>query len=498
MITFNGMFKGSEKLPLHTHKFNLENSLSCLRINIKTDYKAWIQVLLWDEDKKLRLQRLHLKEFSSTIINEDPVLSNFSAVPGILEKGRYTLEITCEASQEISYLIEIFEEDIQEKVTEEKEWNYEIWCDGNYEGEGIYLNRYNFKQRLKTGLRWYKGDFHTHTNISDGKLTPEEGMLQAKKMNLDFFVVTDHNILPCKWVKGDVLPIPGIEITPLATHFNALGLKRWIDFRVNSENGGLLSESGMNRLMKEARENGALCSINHAELPPWQWLHKETLIENIDVLEIINDPTYPKNREATEKVLNIWNTLWNEGYHIWGIGGSDSHLLPNETYEGADKPSLIGDPSTYVLADGLSASEILNSVSKGRVYVSRGLELDIDINCNEKNYSPGDSLSELFLSNSDEKKVTYSFLIKSGEKDLIKGISIFLIENGNVILQKNNENNMRYDISFNWKGSAFTWSRLEIRDGEGNLLLFTNPIYKGSKKHTIFNWGQLLQKLGGH
>lgn len=84
--------------------------------------------------------------------------------------------------------------------------------------------------------------------------------------------------------------------------------------------------------------------------------------------------------------LKLWDLLWKDGYKIRGIGGSDSHMLPSETYAESDKPSVIGDPCTYVLAQGLPAAETLEGVSKGHVYVSREVELDIRILCNGQTY----------------------------------------------------------------------------------------------------------------
>ena len=47
--------------------------------------------------------------------------------------------------------------------------------------------------------KWYKGDFHTHSIYSDGKMTREENMVSAANQKLDFFVATDHNVLPTSW-----------------------------------------------------------------------------------------------------------------------------------------------------------------------------------------------------------------------------------------------------------------------------------------------------------
>ena len=147
-------------------------------------------------------------------------------------------------------------------------------------------------------------------------------MDQAKKMGLDYFAVTDHNILPTKWIRDDVLTIPGIEITSSKGHFNALGLKKWIDWRPTCMDGGMETEEGMNRILAEAKFAGALVSINHPMLKPWEWQFKTTPLSLVDVIEIWNDPTYKDNPAATEEALQLWDILWNDGHRIYGIGGS--------------------------------------------------------------------------------------------------------------------------------------------------------------------------------
>jgi len=38
-----------------------------------------------------------------------------------------------------------------------------------------------------------KGDFHIHSNCSDGAYTPKEIVILAKKKNVDIISLTDHN-----------------------------------------------------------------------------------------------------------------------------------------------------------------------------------------------------------------------------------------------------------------------------------------------------------------
>ena len=41
--------------------------------------------------------------------------------------------------------------------------------------------------------RWLRGNLHTHTTVSDGKLTPEECIRLYKEKGYDFLCITDHH-----------------------------------------------------------------------------------------------------------------------------------------------------------------------------------------------------------------------------------------------------------------------------------------------------------------
>ncbi len=72
-------------------------------------------------------------------------------------------------------------------------------------------------------------------------------------------------------------------------------------------------------------------------------------LDDITCLEIINESDlYGCQRESNDQAIRYLDFLWEDGHRIWGIGGSDSHNLIEERYKGSDKPSIAGDPGTYV------------------------------------------------------------------------------------------------------------------------------------------------------
>lgn len=80
----------------------------------------------------------------------------------------------------------------------------------------------------KTG--WYRENFHTHTNASDGRYPAGTLTEITKAKGLDFIAITDHNTftgLAELSRSPDFFIVPGLEVTFDKEHFNILGLDGW-------------------------------------------------------------------------------------------------------------------------------------------------------------------------------------------------------------------------------------------------------------------------------
>lgn len=464
----------------------IEKNFDWLSFSISFSTKGWYSILIWDPNRCLRAQSLTMIEPKTISISSNPIETSFAAVSGRIIEGFWTIEIlspTYSENHKFTIQSTFGSGNRNGDVVEGETWS----TDGI--SNGFELNKYNLEKVYNKETRWFKGDFHTHTTESDGKMTPLNGMTQAKKMNLDYFVATDHNILPTKWLANDeVMVIPGVEITSSKGHFNALGLTKWIDWRPTCQDGGMETEHGMNRIIREVKAAGAIVSINHPMLKPWEWQYRKTPLAEIDVIEIWNDPTYKDNPLATEQALQLWDILWNDGYRIYGIGGSDSHLLPTESYEEGGPPSVIGDPATYVYCEQLSTNHLLDGVMKGRAYVSRGPEYIINISIDGNSYLPGSNLSECFESN-EEIRVWYEVLPINAPANA----KFSWIKDGNKIEEQEIYQGKAIQKEFLLKKDEVTWLRFEARSKDGELLSFVNPIFIGSKKQSLITWGDLLE-----
>jgi len=469
--------------------FRVEQSADWLWLKLAYERpNTWMTASVWDSEGKLRLSHLDCNNAREVVIHRDRALSSDLTVSGEIAAGEWIIEFTAPVNASIEWeagsgsLPPLITLPARERV---------CWTNAEGSRDRYALNLYDWQYCREHGARWYKGDFHTHTIFSDGQMTPEQNMDQAERMGLDFFVATDHNVLSTSWPIGKTLVIPGIEITSGSGHWNALGLRQWIDWRPTAPDGGLSTQAGMDRLMEEAGQLGALRSVNHPMLTPWAWVYTETPLALIDTLEIWNDPTYHTNPVATEKALVLWNTFWNEGFRIPGIGGSGSHLLPTGSYTEGGPPSLMGDPATYVYADRLSADAILSAVRAGRVYVSRGPVMDVRVTVDRTELPLGSDLTEA-VDASEDGVVHYRIHVNNVPEG-----RLIAVENGTAIAEyeiSSAGGSSGFAFSLDWKGVDYVWRRYEIRSRGGELLAFTNPVSYGRKTTNIANWGQLLEK----
>lgn len=98
-----------------------------------------------------------------------------------------------------------------------------IWVDEDF--------NYSFLEPSKIyqrGTKWYKGDFHTHTQLSDGRDLPRSVVEKViEEQNLDFYIATEHNLfLHTGWPETSLMVLPGMEITTGQGHANLFGLTK--------------------------------------------------------------------------------------------------------------------------------------------------------------------------------------------------------------------------------------------------------------------------------
>lgn len=196
------------------------------------------------------------------------------------------------------------------------------------------------------GLRWYAGDFHSHSLHSDGSASLDQLAHRAAANGLDFLAVTEHNTvshhphLPGVGDRQGIHLLPGQEVTTARGHANAFGDIGWIDFRCPAD--GWEAQVG---------ERGGLLSLNHPLEGDCSWQHPLTSLP--PVLEMWHIGWF--RDLASTAMWGLWDR-WRKDASL--VGGSDFHT-PDQGYPP-------GTPTTWVAAADPSTDAILDAVRAGR------------------------------------------------------------------------------------------------------------------------------------
>lgn len=296
--------------------------------------------------------------------------------------------------------------------------------------------------------KWYKGNLHTHTTLSDGDSAPEKVIAWYLENDYDFLAVTDHNVImplePYQDLVGKkMLLISANEVSDkfasASVHILALGLT---DTTLQPAGGNSLVAVLQNNI-DAINGTGALPIVAHPN-HRWSFTDQEMLqVKNYTLFEVLNAHPRVNNfggggHISTEE---IWDRILSAGRVMYGIGTDDMHKLA--TYPGK---SWI-----MVKADELSEKAIFAALKKGDFYVSTGVLLE-------------------------EYIVTPEFMrLKLPVVGLTRYTTRFIGQNGRV-LKTDLSSEPRYFFS-----GEETYIRVKVIDSNG-LLLLTQPYFRWKKQ----------------
>jgi len=233
---------------------------------------------------------------------------------------------------------------------------------------------------------WYRGELHSHTLHSDGKLTTQELIAEAQRRRLDFLGITDHNTTSAlsqvdQASLDGLLVIPGLELTTFYGHALALGVKDWVDWRTGYQ--GWTMEDAARR----THELGGLFIIAHANdvgtpfCTGCHWDDADFDLALVDAIEVWNGRwRHPDSGNLMN--LDWWQRLQSSSQtrSVPATCGGDYH----EEGEWGE-----GVAFSYVYAASLSAMDILDGIRHGRVVVSGGPRLSLRVSAGDGTESVG-------------------------------------------------------------------------------------------------------------
>ncbi|MDZ4766111.1 MAG: CehA/McbA family metallohydrolase [Chloroflexota bacterium] len=218
--------------------------------------------------------------------------------------------------------------------------------------------------------RFYRGNLHTHSTRSDGRLSPEAVCQFYKDMGYDFIALTDHFMESYRYPIVDTsayrtptfTTLFGAELHAGQTsvgeiwHILAVGLP--LDFAPPPPD-----ESGPG-IAARALATGALVAVAH---PAWYCLSEQDVIDlgDVQAIETINGISDDHNDR-----IDSWymlDTMLARGRHYTALATDDTHFH--------DRHSDRIRGWVQVKADVLTPESILASLKAGWFYSSTGPQI---------------------------------------------------------------------------------------------------------------------------
>ncbi|MEV5950358.1 CehA/McbA family metallohydrolase [Streptomyces sp. NPDC051993] len=217
--------------------------------------------------------------------------------------------------------------------------------------------------------RFWRGNLHTHSDASDGALTPRQTARRYQECGYDFLAITDHfrpeygfPVTDTRALRspgfttllGAELHAPRTEAGP-SWHIVAVGLP--LDFAPPraDENGP--------QLARRARAAGAFVGMAH----PSASLLTVDDAESLDSAHAVEVYNALAEREHRGDSWHLTDTLLNRGHRLTAYAADDAHLQPH------DPPACAA--WVQVRAETLDPGRLLAALKAGYFYSSTGPEL---------------------------------------------------------------------------------------------------------------------------
>jgi hypothetical protein len=256
--------------------------------------------------------------------------------------------------------------------------------------------------------------------------------------------------------RSDLLTMGGLELTTYSGHALALGVRQWIDWRVQP------NIRTMPDIAAEVAMVGGLFVIAHPMsvgdpiCTGCDWHYSDIMPGPARCIEVWNGHRWT-SESNNEDALALWYVWLNRGYRMVGTAGTDIHgPLP----DGA-QPAF-----NVVYAASLAEQAILEAIGQGHLYLSNGPHLEFTARNDRGDVAMmGDCL---MIGNGTITASSHGHLADD---------QIRLIADGKVLFHQQ----AGASSDFEWKLSsgAARWYVVELRDQVGSLRAVTNPIFIG-------------------
>ena len=205
----------------------------------------------------------------------------------------------------------------------------------------------------RIGEHWVlEGDVHVHSSWVGALATPVDLPLLARRTQLDFIAVTEHNA----WFGGamtralgrtlapEVIVLPSEEVTNRAYHLLAVGLARRVD-----------PQQSLSAIAADVHTQGGVVLAAHPTRETWPLLLGLAAAHGLDGAELYHPTMLHHPEVAAEYATFLDEASERSGRRLLAAGSSDFH-------GGAQ----LGLARTLVLAKERSAAGVLEALHAGR------------------------------------------------------------------------------------------------------------------------------------
>ena len=210
--------------------------------------------------------------------------------------------------------------------------------------------------------RWYRGNLHTHTTKSDGRMSPKQMVDWHATHGYDFLSLTEHRFLldPSPYLREGLLLIPGIEVDGhdrLSGRYHLVGLGLHSPLKYKSDLSFQAAVDGL-------RAAGGLTVLAH---PYWSGQTSADLlrVEGAWGIEVFNGVCHKERGRGLSTVH--WDDLLAAGKSLWGLAVDDAH--------GHEPDGDLGWGWVMAKAQELSREAILRALLAGAFYSSTGPQI---------------------------------------------------------------------------------------------------------------------------
>jgi hypothetical protein len=294
--------------------------------------------------------------------------------------------------------------------------------------------------------RFWRGNLHTHSTLSDGERGLDDTVLAYKNVGYDFIAMTEHFIGHFDWPIADTRHLRGNDFTtilgaelhaPLTSvgeywHILSVGLPP--DFPPAGQD-----ETGP-ELARRAMDAGAFVAIAH---PAWSQLTIEDgrALNFAHAVEIYNHGCAIENDRGDG--FYLLDQLLNEGNRLSACATDDAHFKTPDHFGGW----------VHVKAESLDPDELTAALKAGAYYASQGPlihDIRLDGKMIEIETSPVDNIT------------------------VVCGVSRTCVKNGRAIIEA------QFDLTALDKGwyleRPSPWFRVAAIDHQGKRA-WSNPIW---------------------